>query len=177
MITGPVGAGKSTLLKAVLGEISCEMGSIQVETRRMAYCSQTPWLPSCTVQEAICGGVNGQVVDEKWYKTVIDTCALTYDIPTFSAGNQTRIGSRGVALSGGQKQRIALARALYARPKIAILDDVLSALDKRTKTTVVERLLGDAGIFQKIGCTVILVTHASQSTSLSMVYLPYLTER
>jgi ATP-binding cassette subfamily C (CFTR/MRP) protein 1 len=111
MITGPVGAGKTTLLRAILGEIPCESGTIYVKSRRAAYCSQTPWLMSGTIHAAICG-MTTESVDEAWYKTVIEGCALDYDISRFPAGDQTLIGSRGVTLSGGQKQRVCLARAL-----------------------------------------------------------------
>ena len=55
----------------------------------------------------------------------------------------------------------ALARALYARNDIVLLDDVLSALDSETERMVVDRLLGPRGIFRKLGVTVILITHAS----------------
>jgi ATP-binding cassette subfamily C (CFTR/MRP) protein 1 len=105
MITGPVGAGKTTLLKAILGEISCDSGIIYVQSRRMAYCSQTPWLKAGTIREAIIG-VEEKLVDEAWYDTVIDASALTYDLSKFPASDQTLIGSRGITLSGGQKRYV-----------------------------------------------------------------------
>ena len=54
----------------------------------------------------------------------------------------------------------AIARAVYARPSIIILDDVLSALDAKTETHVAEQLLGKKGIFRNLGTTVVLITHA-----------------
>jgi len=70
----------------------------------MAYCSQTPWLQSGTVRQAIIGIVDDKLVDEAWYDTVVDACALTYDLSKFPKNDQTLIGSRGITLSGGQKQ-------------------------------------------------------------------------
>ena len=161
IVVGPVGAGKSTLLRALLGEVSCSRGHISVMTKHMAYCAQTPWLPNSTLQEAIRGPLEAPI-DDKWYHAVIHACALNQDIASLPNGHQTRIGSRGVILSGGQKQRIALARALYSRSEVFILDDVLSALDKRTERNVVNRILGPDGLIRKLGSTVVMVTHASK---------------
>jgi len=162
IITGVIGTGKTTLLKAILGAIECEQGRVLVGTKRMAYCSQTPWLPNGTIRQAICGYHEHQSIDETWYKTVIKACALDYDISTLPNGDQTVYGSRGVTLSGGQKQRVALARALYFRPEVFILDDIFSGLDKRTAKAVVDHLCKSGGLFEKLGSTVVLATHASR---------------
>jgi len=66
-----------------------------------------------------------------------------------------------VTLSGGQKHRLALARALYSKCDILVLDDILSALDMRTEKIIVDKLFGSKGLFKKYGSTVIMVTHAS----------------
>jgi ABC-type bacteriocin/lantibiotic exporter with double-glycine peptidase domain len=60
----------------------------------------------------------------------------------------------------------ALARAVYSRPEIIILDDVLSALDTKTEAHVAERLLGPNGLLRQLGTTVILITHAGKQTLL-----------
>lgn len=164
VIAGPVGAGKTTLLKTLLGEIECSVGTITVLSRQIAYCSQIPWLINGSIRDSICGYRNDDI-DQIWYQTVLSACELTYDISKFSAGDQTVIGSRGVALSGGQKHRIAIARAVYSRADTFILDDVLSALDKRTETSIVSKLFdrdgpSGPGLLRRPGCTVILVSHS-----------------
>ncbi|KAH8887207.1 ABC transporter [Thozetella sp. PMI_491] len=160
VILGPVAAGKSTLLKALLGEVSFEKGTVGLSDDRIAYCAQTPWLPNTTIRHAICG-VNREF-DEEWYMTCLQACALSHDLSLFPDGDGTKIGSAGMTLSGGQKHRVALARALYGRPRIAVLDDMLSALDTKTKKSVVESLFSDGGLFRKLGSTVVLVTHATE---------------
>lgn len=55
----------------------------------------------------------------------------------------------------------ALARVVYLRPEIVILDDVLSALDAKTESHVASSLLGEDGLLRAIKTTVILITHAS----------------
>ncbi|KAL5316922.1 hypothetical protein ACEPPN_015974 [Leptodophora sp. 'Broadleaf-Isolate-01'] len=168
MILGPVGSGKSVLLKAILGEIICSSGYIEISNRSIAYCSQSPWLINGSVEEAIRGYASGAASsDETWYRTVLEACVLSRDMLNFASGDQTNIGSRGVKLSGGQKQRIALARAVYSRSKILVLDDVLSALDKQTERKVIDNLLGTNGMLQKMGCTVIMVTHSRQYVHLA----------
>lgn len=163
MLIGPVASGKTTLLKAILGETVCERGSITVTSRRMAYCSQTPWLPNVTIRQAICSAATScQDIDEEWYQTSVRACALDQDIASLPQGDQTQIGSGSTILSGGQKHRVALARAVYARANILILDNVLSALDAITKESVSERLFSKTGIFKRLGSTVLLVTHTSQ---------------
>ena len=161
MIVGPVGSGKTTLLKAILGEVPCHEGTIQVNNTRMAYCAQTPWLQNCSIQQSICGPARDSVIDIQWYEKVLRACALDQDIITFPQGDQSIIGSRGITLSGGQKQRVALARAVYSRHSVIVLDDVFSALDARTERMIIDRLFKVNGLFRQLGATVILVTHAS----------------
>ncbi|KIK52113.1 hypothetical protein GYMLUDRAFT_251467 [Collybiopsis luxurians FD-317 M1] len=90
------------------------------------------------------------------YKKVIYQCCLEKDLELFDAGDQTEVGERGLTLSGGQKARVTLARAVYSRAEIILLDDVLAALDVHTSKWIVDKCLkGD--LIQ--GRTVLLVTH------------------
>jgi len=103
MVVGPVGCGKSTLLKAILGELPVTGGTVQVSSSRIAMCEQTAWHVNGTVQESIIGVSN---FDQRWYSSVIRSCALDDDLRQLPQGDQTQIGSKGIALSGGQSQRI-----------------------------------------------------------------------
>ncbi len=67
--------------------------------------------------------------DDAWYNKVVDACCLRHDLSLFPNGDMTMIGERGINLSGGQKARLALARAVYSRADVYILDDVLAAVD------------------------------------------------
>ena len=178
MVVGVVGSGKSTLLRAIAGELTCSQGSIMVSTKHVAYCSQAPWLPNATVRNIICGYIAQDHQDEAWYNSVLYACAFDEDVKTLPQLDDTVIGSRGVVLSGGQKQRLvshlrllsqdmsdvtqALARALYSRQKIIILDDILSAIDAKTESLVVERLFGETGLLKQSNSTTILATHAGR---------------
>lgn len=103
MLVGPVGCGKSTLLKAILGELPVMDGVIQLSSLRIALCEQTPWHMNGTVQQSIVGVSD---FDGRWYASVVRSCALDEDLRQLPQGDQTQIGSKGIALSGGQSQRI-----------------------------------------------------------------------
>ena len=118
-VIGPVGAGKSSLIHAILGELPLESGSIKVNGN-VSYASQEPWLFSGTVRQNILFGLP---MDRERYKQVVKTCALERDFHLFADGDKTIVGERGVSLSGGQKARISLARAVYRRAEVYLLDD------------------------------------------------------
>jgi ATP-binding cassette subfamily C (CFTR/MRP) protein 1 len=78
IVTGPVGSGKSTLLRALLGEVTPMYGSIDLSSRKIAYCSQKPWIPRGTIKEVI-HGMTSQV-DDIWYDKVKEICCLAHDL-------------------------------------------------------------------------------------------------
>ncbi|RDA82906.1 hypothetical protein CP532_4784 [Ophiocordyceps camponoti-leonardi (nom. inval.)] len=156
MIIGPVGSGKSAFLKAILGEVRLLSGSVRLELGPVAYCDQVAWLRLGSLRENILGPSR---YDELWYRRVLWACALEEDVAQLEDGDQSLVGSGGLALSGGQKQRVALARAVYARASIILLDDVFGSLDRQTALEVFSRLLGAEGVLRKECTTVLLATH------------------
>ncbi len=160
MIVGRVGCGKSTLLKALLGEVPALSGTIKhCFAGDIAYCDQSPFHMNGTVRESI---VAFSALEERWYSTVLEACALTEDLRQLPLGDQTRIGSKGIAISGGQSQRLALARAAYARHHVCILDDVFSGLDADTEARVFHSLLGVEGLFRRQSATVVVASSSSK---------------
>ncbi|KAJ5998957.1 hypothetical protein N7451_006767 [Penicillium sp. IBT 35674x] len=156
VLVGPVGSGKSTLLKAILGEVPCLKGFIHVNATEIAFCDTKTWIRNRSIRENICHPL---AYDEEWYRTVIFSTALNYDIDALPQKDHTVIGSNGLSMSGGQRQRIAIARAAYARTKLALFDDSLSALDTATSALVFTRVFGSQGILRQNGTAVILATH------------------
>ncbi|EAT34168.1 AAEL013567-PA, partial [Aedes aegypti] len=153
-VIGPVGAGKSSLIHAILGELPLEGGTIKVN-EEVSYASQEPWLFSATIRQNILFGLP---MDKERYRKVVKTCALERDFQLFSNGDKTIVGERGVSLSGGQKARISLARAVYRRAEVYLLDDPLSAVDSHVGRHLFDYCMRD---FLK-GKVVILVTHQLQ---------------
>lgn len=156
VLVGPVGSGKSTLLKAILGEVPCLKGFIHVKAAEIAFCDTKTWIRNRSIRDNICHPLP---YDEEWYRSVILSTALDYDIDSLPQKDHTVIGSNGLSLSGGQRQRIAIARAVYARTKLALFDDSLSALDAPTSAHVFTHVFGSQGILRRNGAAVILATH------------------
>lgn len=124
-VIGPVGAGKSSLIQTVLGELPPESGTVKVNGT-LSYASQEPWLFTGTVRQNILFGL---AMDKSRYRQVVKKCALERDFELLPYGDKTIVGERGASLSGGQKARISLARAVYRKADIYLLDDPLSAVD------------------------------------------------
>ncbi|PWY88146.1 P-loop containing nucleoside triphosphate hydrolase protein [Aspergillus heteromorphus CBS 117.55] len=157
MVIGPTGGGKSTLLKGILGETPYATGSVTLSTPSMGFADQEPWMLNTTIRAGICGE---SPADEALYQAVIDACGLREDLDSLPRRDQTVVGSKGIALSGGQKLRLALARAVFARKELLLLDDVFSGLDADTEEQIFRALFSQAGPWRRQGTSVVLVTHA-----------------
>ncbi|EXJ83852.1 hypothetical protein A1O1_07480 [Capronia coronata CBS 617.96] len=141
-IVGRVGAGKSSLLQAMLGDLWKLQGEVVVRGR-IAYAAQSPWIMNASVKENI---IFGHRWDPHFYNQTVNACALVDDFRQLPDGDQTEVGERGISLSGGQKARLALARAVYARADIYLLDDVLSAVDQHVGRHLINNVLGPNGL-------------------------------
>ncbi|KAI2473576.1 ABC transporter [Annulohypoxylon bovei var. microspora] len=161
IFSGATAAGKSILTRSILSEVP-SVGTVAVSSKRIGYCSQIPWLPNGSIRQVIADFYDDSIIELEWYEAVIDACCLTEDIDTLPNGDDTLVGSRGTNLSGGQRQRLALARAIFARTDILILDDPFSALDGRTENQIVENLFGREGLFRKLGTMVLLISNSTQ---------------
>lgn len=153
-IVGRVGAGKSSFLQTMLGDLYKIKGEV-VMRGHSAYVAQSPWVMNASVRENI---VFGYRWDPLFYERTVKACALKEDFASLPDGDQTEVGERGISLSGGQKARLTLARAVYARADIYLLDDVLSAVDQHVGRHLIDNVLGPRGLLA--GKTRILATNA-----------------
>ncbi|KAK7428333.1 hypothetical protein QQZ08_005230 [Neonectria magnoliae] len=165
IVVGPIASGKSTLLKALLGETTLSSGTIAlgVNSQKIGYCDQTPFLLNDTIRANIVGHAQ---FDATRYQQVLHATSLAPDLKQLPQGDRTNIGGSGHSLSGGQKQRVALARALYIEADLYLFDDILSGLDASTSRLVFQRTLGPQGLLARRNATVILCTHDER-------YLPF----
>ena len=141
-IVGRVGTGKSSVLQAILGDVWKIHGEVTVRGT-IAYVAQQSWVMNATIKDNI---VFGHRWDPHFYERTIKACALTEDFKTLPQGDQTEVGERGISLSGGQKARLTLARAVYARADIYLLDDCLSAVDQHVGRHLIDNVFGPKGL-------------------------------
>lgn len=165
-IIGPSGAGKTTLCRLLLGSWPTMAGKVYFDGRDMflwdkeevgkfiGYMPQEIELFPASVAENIAR--LGKVEMEK-VEMAARFCGLHDMVESFPQGYQTGLeGEKGLQLSGGQKQRLGLARAVYGNPKLLVLDEPTSNLDKQGEQDLLNTLLR---IKQENACTCIMVAH------------------
>ena len=162
---GQSGSGKSTLIDIMLGLLEPHSGSVLINgqtiedvkqswQKAIGYIPQTIFLMDDSLRRNIAIGIADKEIDEVAITEALKSAQLEDFVASLPEGIDTVVGERGVRLSGGQRQRIGIARALYHRPSVLVLDEATSSLDTETEHGVmqaVQALQGDK--------TVIIVAH------------------
>ncbi|XP_031631875.1 multidrug resistance-associated protein 4-like isoform X2 [Contarinia nasturtii] len=154
-VVGSVGSGKSTLMQVLLKELPLVDGSMGINGT-VSYASQVSWTFTSTIRQNI---TFGQPMDRSRYDEVVKCAALTKDFEQFSNGDLMCVGENGTGLSGGQKARINLARAMYRKADIYLIDDPLSAVDTHVQSHLFNKCVGSKGYLARQNATRILITH------------------
>lgn len=144
-IIGPTAAGKSQLLYLLTNLISPDSGTIEFDginkdeyTKEMfhsqiGFVFQDSVIFNMSLRENI--AFNDKVTNESLEKAIA-TAELNDFIESLPHKLDTIVSERGTSLSGGQKQRIMLARALAVNPRVLLLDDFTSRVDKKTENQI-----------------------------------------
>jgi len=163
-LVGASGSGKTTFVNLALGLVQPQRGRILLDghdlttldmrhvRKQVGVVTQEPILFRGTVYENIAHG------REDYDKEAVREAARRANAHEFIAalaeGYDTMVGERGATLSGGQKQRIAIARTIYRRPAILVLDEATSSLDAEAEREVQKGIDGLLG-----GQTTIVIAH------------------
>jgi len=149
-VIGPVGSGKSTLVKCLLGLLPPSAGEVRVNgtdlreldptsyRARVGYVPQEALLFSGTLRENV--DLGSDTPSDELFRTAVEAAQMAEEISSFTDGERTVVGQRGVSLSGGQKQRMAIARAVARKPELMLFDDITASLDAANEERLMRRL-------------------------------------
>lgn len=165
-ITGPSGGGKSTLLKIMLGLVEPEAGEVLIDgipLHRFGYKSFHRQIAAVLQEDSLFAGsladniaLFDENVDLQQIWAAAAAASIDEDILRMPMQYETLIGDMGSTLSGGQKQRVLLARALYRRPQILLMDEGTAHLDARHEAAVNTAIAA-------MGITRIVIAHRQET--------------
>ena len=156
-LVGENGSGKSTIIKSIVGLHKQDKGTIKlkIDPSEMSYLEQFNMKEvgfPATAKEIIMTGIQKNKVklfyNKEDYKMLDEICNVLHI--------KNIIGKRIGELSGGQRQRVMLARAMITKPKLLILDEPCSGLDKKISNKLYNILLN---INKEYGTTIVMSIH------------------
>ncbi len=150
-LVGTTGAGKTTLVDVILGLLKPQKGRVMVDGqdifsnlpgwhRQIGYIPQQIYLLDDTIRANIAFGITAGQIDDNQIWQALKAAQLADFVKKLPEGLDTITGERGIRLSGGQRQRIGIARALYHRPSVLVMDEATASLDNETEKKFVAAL-------------------------------------
>lgn len=165
-IVGPSGCGKSTLAKIVLGLLQPSEGEVRfggtdirkLGLNRFRQCVGAVMQDDQLFAGSIADNVSffDPAATPEKIEAAARLAAIHEDIAAMPMGYQSLVGDMGSSLSGGQRQRVVLARALYRRPKLLVLDEATSHLDTKR-----ERFINE--VIKNFDLTRLIIAHREES--------------
>jgi ABC-type bacteriocin/lantibiotic exporter with double-glycine peptidase domain len=164
-IIGESGSGKSTLINLLLGLLKPSEGLIEIDQKDIekniqewrgliGYVPQSIFITDDTLKNNIAFGIDEKNISNEKLLNCINLSQLDGYVNKQSSGLNTLIGEKGSKISGGELQRLGIARALYNKPKILILDESTNSLDFSTEALLLKEI-------EKIkkNIKIIIITH------------------
>lgn len=178
-IIGESGKGKSTFINILVGlfksqKINTKIDGVEFDMynniqwkRKIGYVPQKINIIDGTIAENIAFGIRKELIDYDNIQRVINLSGLSNYIDELKNGIYHEIGDYGGLASGGQLQRLAIARALYYKPELLILDEATSSLDYVIESEILTNLRS-----LNNSLTIIMITHKKENLNFcDSVYL------
>ena len=164
-IVGSSGAGKTTLVDLLLGVLKPDSGKILISghdpqstiskwSGAISYVPQDVMISNGTIRENVGLGFPTNVVTDDLVNSALKVAALDEYVKELVENLDTPVGERGVKMSGGQRQRLGIARAMFTKPTLLVLDEATSSLDGETEASVADAIKNLKG---KV--TVVMIAH------------------
>jgi ABC-type multidrug transport system fused ATPase/permease subunit len=164
-IVGASGAGKTSLVDTILGLHIPTSGSVKISglspsdaitawPGAISYVPQDILILDGTIRENVALGYPMEIVSDEDVWAALGNALLSEFVNALPKKLDSHVGDRGVNLSGGQRQRLGIARALFTKPKLLILDEATSSLDGKTESAVSQAIQAMHG-----EVTVITIAH------------------
>lgn len=150
-IVGKTGSGKTTLVDILLGLLKPESGCIKYNgvdirknrdewLKKVGYIPQKIYILDDTIRNNIAFGLPENEIDDERIWEALREAQMDKFVRELDQGLDTTVGECGARLSGGQCQRLGIARVLFRRPEIIVMDESTSALDNETEKAVMESI-------------------------------------
>jgi ABC-type multidrug transport system fused ATPase/permease subunit len=162
---GPSGAGKTTIIDIFLGVLIPEEGSVQISglppqlavakwPGAVSYVPQDVVIVGGSIRENVALGYPLSEATDELVMSALKVAQLESFIASLPNGIDTQVGERGTKISGGQRQRLGIARAMFTRPNLLVLDEATSSLDGETEAGISEAIHALRG-----ATTVVMIAH------------------
>jgi ABC-type multidrug transport system fused ATPase/permease subunit len=164
-LVGPSGAGKTTIIDILLGVLTPDEGEIEISglspsqafamwPGAVSYVPQDVVISSGTIRENVALGYPAVAATDKLISDALKVAHLEKFVSTLPLGVDTPVGERGAKISGGQRQRLGIARAMFTKPSLLVLDEATSSLDGETEASISEAIQALRGT-----TTVVMIAH------------------
>ena len=162
---GPSGAGKTTMIDVLLGVLNPDSGSVLVSglpplhavakcPGAVSYVPQDVVIAAGTIRENIALGYPIKEATDELVMGALRVAHLDDFVASLPDGIDTQVGERGARISGGQRQRLGIARAMFTRPHLLVLDEATSSLDGETEASISDAIHALRG-----STTVVVIAH------------------
>jgi ABC-type multidrug transport system fused ATPase/permease subunit len=162
---GPSGAGKTTLVDVLLGVLHLDTGHVTISglpplaavakwPGAVSYVPQDVVISNGSIRENVALGYPTEVASDDLVMRALKVANLADFVSGLPQGVDTPVGERGAKISGGQRQRLGIARAMFTKPHLLVLDEATSSLDGETEDSISAAIHAMRG-----STTVVMIAH------------------